>query len=151
MNAYVSSRNLRNMKQILHWIVSPLIVWEIYYYDKKSSYELDVMKIYNSLWAGAYLILWGTAVLLILLSHSWHISLLYVLGMLFVVLAFAYPLLQDFVLKREKYVEVLLEQYNAMEPEEQRSLARRGWYHRFLPVIGFAVFLILFMTYSALA
>ena len=139
------------MKQILHWIVSPLIVWEIYYYDKKSTYQLDVLKIYNSLWAGAYLILWGTAVLLILLSHSWHISLLYVLGMLFVVLAFAYPLLQDFVLKREKYVEVLLEQYNAMEPEEQRSLARRGWYHRFLPVIGFAVFLILFMTYSALA
>jgi hypothetical protein len=89
------------MKQILHWIVSPLIIWDIYYYDKKSSYELDVMKIYNSLWAGTFLILWGTAVLLILLSHSWHIALLYVLGLLFVVLAFAYPLLQDFVLKRE--------------------------------------------------
>ena len=44
MNAYASSRNLRNMKQILHWIVSPLIVWEIYYYDKKSSYELDVIR-----------------------------------------------------------------------------------------------------------
>ncbi len=132
-------------------MVSPFIVWEIYYYDKKSSYELDVMKIYNSLWAGTFLILWGTAVLLILLSYSWHISLLYVLGLLFVVLAFAYPLLQDFVLKREKYVEVLVEQYNAIEPEEQRSLARRGRYHRFLPVIGFAVFLILFMTYSALA
>lgn len=100
-NAYACSRNLRNMKQILHWIVSPLIIWDIYYYDKKSSYELDVMKIYNSLWAGTFLILWGTAVLLILLSHSWHIALSYVLGLLFVVLAFAYPLLQDFVLKRE--------------------------------------------------
>lgn len=74
-------------------MVSPLSIWEIYYYDKKSSYELDVIKIYKSLWAGAFLILWGTAVLLILLSHSWHIALLYVLGLLFVVLAFAYPLL----------------------------------------------------------
>ena len=90
-NAYACSRNFRNMKQILHWIVSPLIIWDIYYYDKKSSYELDVMKIYNSLWAGTFLILWGTAVLLILLSHSWHIALSYVLGLLFVVLAFAYP------------------------------------------------------------
>ena len=138
------------MKQTLHWIVSPLIIWEIYYYDKKSKYGLDVMKIYQSLWAGAFLILWGTAVLLILLSHSWHIALLYVLGLLFVVLAFAYPLLQDFVLKREKYVENLIEQYNAMEPEEQSSQARRGWYQRFLPVIGFAIFLISFTIYSAL-
>ncbi len=138
------------MKQTLHWIVSPLIIWEIYYCDKKSKYGLDVMRIYNSLWAGAFLILWGTAVLLILLSYSLHIALLYVLGLLFVFLAFAYPLLQDFVLKREKYVETLLEQYKTMEPDEQRSLARRGWYQRFLPVIGFAVLLFSFMIYSAL-
>lgn len=138
------------MQQILHWIFSPLIIWEIYYCDKKSKYELDVMRIYNSLWAGAFLILWGTAVLLILLSYSLHIALLYVLGLLFVFLAFAYPLLQDFVLKREKYVETLLEQYKTMEPDEQRSLAREGWYRRFLPVIGFAVFLFSFMIYSAL-
>ena len=134
------------MRQTLHWIVFPLIIWEIYYYDKKSSYELDVTKIYQSLWAGALFMLWGTAVLLILLSHSWHIALLYVLGLLFVFLAFTYPLLQDFVLKREKYVETLLEQYKTMEPDEQRSLAREGWYRRFVPFIGFAVFLLLFMA-----
>ncbi len=139
------------MQQILHWIFSPLIIWEIYYCDKKSKYELDVMRIYNSLWAGAFLILWGTAVLLILLSYSLHIALLYVLGLLFVFLAFAYPLLQDFVLKRKKYVENLIEQYKTMEPDEQRSLAREGWYRRFMPVIGFAVLLFSFMIYSALA
>lgn len=54
--------------------------------------------------------------MLILLSHSWHIALSYVLGLLFAFLAFTYPFIQDFVLKREKYVEALLEQYNAMEP-----------------------------------
>ncbi len=121
-------------------MVSPLIIWEIYYYDKKSRYELDVMKIYRSLWAGAFLILWGTAVLLILLSNSWHIALLYVLGLLFVFLAFTYPFIQDSVLKRKKYVENLIEQYKTMEPDEQRSLAREGWYRRFLPVIGYAIF-----------
>lgn len=128
------------MQQILHWIFSPLIIWEIYYCDKKSKYGLDVMKIYNSLWAGAFLILWGTAVLLILLSNSWHIALLYVLGLLFVFLAFTYPFIQDSVLKRKKYVENLIEQYKTMEPDEQRSLAREGWYRRFLPVIGYAIF-----------
>lgn len=132
-------------------MVSPLIIWEIYYYEKKSRYDLDVTKIYRSLWAGASFILWGTAVLLILLSNSWHITLLYVLGLLFVFLAFTYPFIQNFVLKRKKYVENLIEQYKTMEPDEQRSLAREGWYRRFVPFIGFAVFLILFMTYSALA
>lgn len=142
---------MKVLKQILHWIVSPLIIWEIYYYDKKSSYDLDVMKIYNSLWAGAFLILWGTAVLLILLSYSWHIALLYLLGLLLLPLAFTYPFIQDFVLKREKYVENLIEQYKTMEPDEQSSLARRGWYQRSLPIIGFAVLLFSFMIYSALA
>ena len=141
---------MKVLKQILHWICDPLIIWEIYYCDKKSRYKLDVVKMYHSLWAGAFLILWGTAVLLILLSYSWHIALLYVLGLLFVFLAFTYPLIQDSVLKKRKYVETLLEQYRTMEPEEQRSLARKGWYRRFLPVIGFAVFLLLFMAYYAL-
>lgn len=138
------------MKQTLHWIVSPLIIWEIYYYDKKSSYDLNVTKIYQSLWAGALFMLWGTAVLLILLSYSLHIALLYLLGLLLLPLAFTYPFIQNFVLKRKKYVENLIEQYNAMEPEEQSSQARRGWYQRFLPVIGFAIFLISFTIYSAL-
>ena len=141
---------MKVLKQILHWIFSPLIIWEIYYYDKKSSYDLDVTKIYQSLWAGALFMLWGTAVLLILLSYSLHIALLYVLGLLFVFLAFTYPFIQDFVLKREKYVETLLEQYKTMEPDKQRSLAREGWYRRFMPVIGFAVLLFSFMIYSAL-
>lgn len=138
------------MKQTLHWIVSPLIIWEIYYYDKKSSYDLDVTKIYQSLWAGALFMLWGTAVLLILLSYSLHIALLYLLGLLLLPLAFTYPFIQDFVLKRKKYVENLIEQYKTMEPDEQRSLAREGWYRRFVPVIGFAVLLFSFMIYSAL-
>lgn len=42
--------------------------------------------------------LWGTAVMLILLSNSWHIALLYVLGLLFVFLAFTYPFIQNLVL-----------------------------------------------------
>lgn len=138
------------MRQTLHWIVSPLIIWEIYYYDKKSSYDLNVTKIYQSLWAGALFMLWGTAVLLILLSDSLHIALLYLLGLLLLPLAFTYPFIQNFVLKRKKYVENLIEQYKTMEPDEQRSLAREGWYQRFVPVIGFAVFLFSFMIYSAL-
>ena len=140
------------MKQTLHWIVSPLIIWEIYYYDKKSSYDLDVTKIYQSLWAGALFMLWGTAVLLLLLSYSLHIALLYLLGLLLLPLAFTYPFIQNFVLKRKKYVENLnlIEQYKTMEPDEQRSLAREGWYRRFVPVIGFAVLLFSFMIYSAL-
>ena len=138
------------MKQTLHWIVSPLIIWEIYYYDKKSSYDLNVTKIYQSLWAGALFMLWGTAVLLLLLSYSLHIALLYVLGLLLLPLAFTYPFIQNFVLKRKKYVENLIEQYKTMEPDEQRSLAREGWYHRILPVIGYAIFFFLFMAYYGL-
>jgi hypothetical protein len=137
---------MKVLQQILHWIFSPLIIWEIYYCDKKSKYGLDVTKIYQSLWAGALFMLWGTAVLLILLSDSLHIALLYLLGLLLLPLAFTYPFIQNFVLKRKKYVETLLEQYNAMEPEEQSSQAREGWYHRVLPVIGFAVLLLLFMA-----
>lgn len=138
------------MRQTLHWIVSPLIIWEIYYYDKKSSYDLDVTKIYQSLWAGALFMLWGTAVLLLLLSDSLHIALLYLLGLLLLPLAFTYPFIQNFVLKRKKYVENLIKQYKTMEPDEQRSLTREGWYRRFVPFIGFAVFLFSFMLYSAL-
>lgn len=108
------------------------------------------MKMYRSLWAGALFMLWGTAVMLILLSNSWHIALLYVLGLLFVFLAFTYPFIQNLVLKRKKYVENLIEQYKTMEPDEQRSLAREGWYHRILPVIGYAIFFFLFMAYYGL-
>ena len=85
-----------------------------------------------------------------LLSYSLHIALLYLLGLLLLPLAFTYPFIQNFVLKRKKYVENLIEQYKTMEPDEQRSLAREGWYRRFVPVIGFAVLLFSFMIYSAL-
>lgn len=139
------------MKQIFHWIYGPLVNWGIYYYDKKSKYDLDVIKIYQSLWGGTFFILWEIAAMLTLLSDSLHIALLDTLSSLFMVLAFTCPFILEFILKRKKYVETLIEQYRTMAPEEQRSQARIGWYQRILPVIGLAIFFVLFMIYSALA
>uniref|UniRef100_UPI004029BA09 hypothetical protein n=1 Tax=Prevotella sp. TaxID=59823 RepID=UPI004029BA09 len=128
------------MMKIIRWTFDKLVIAEIYYLDNNSR-DIDVEKIYRSMFGVTMLFVYGIGIFLGIYIPALVIP---------VVLSFAYPFVQERILKRKSYVEYLIELYKSMPPEGKKRLAKQGWYYRCLPILGYAIILIMFFIFRFL-
>lgn len=57
----------------------------------------------------------------------------------------AVVVIQGIVLRRNKYVQTLLEQYRVMTPEERKRLSKEGLPYRVIPGLGLMAFYMLIL------
>lgn len=130
------------MMKIIRWTFDKLVIAEIYYLDHKSR-DIDVEKIYRSMFGATMLFVYSIGIFLGI----------YPALLIPVVLSLAYPFIQERILKRRSYVENLIELYRNMSLRGKKKLAKEGWYYRCLPILGYAtvlvflIFLFLFLFF----
>lgn len=128
--------------QLVRWIFEKFLIYEFYGFEKHSR-KIDVERMYTLIFYTTFYNLAAFAVILLrLYANIYHADVTGYSIPVCIVLG-AIVIIQEIILKKRKYVQTLMEVYNAMPPEDKKRLAKEGLHYRCLPLLGLMAFYML--------
>lgn len=132
---------------IIHGIFDKLLIHQFFELDKQSR-RIDIGSMYTKVFVISLLNLEAFAVIIIrLYANIFNVNVTGITlpALLVIVLVVT---VQEIMLRRQKYVQTLIDEYRAMTPEEKKRLSKEGLHYRVIPSLGLWAF---YMLVSILA
>jgi hypothetical protein len=130
---------------IIHWIFDKLLIHQFYELDKQSR-DIDISRMYMNVFCISIFNLDAFAVIVLrLYANIFNVSVTGLSIPVAIIVVPAVVVIQGIVLRRNKYVQTLLEQYRAMTPEERKRLSKEGLLYRVIPGLGLMAFYMLIL------